>query len=130
MSRRPPQLELGVEEHLNLSEFTVGGTFIMRELQVTDPYQGKFEVTDFIGSISEKLIAQSKADNGRKSSLHFISRLRPTMEQHLTPYLSLALSKPQWTSLLLSVKMYRRRRNKQKRVSEYPNGNTQRKWQN
>jgi hypothetical protein len=27
--------------------------------------QGKFDVADFVGSVSEKLIAQSKSDNGR-----------------------------------------------------------------
>ena len=29
--------------------------------------QGKFDVTDFIGVASERLIADSKADNGRES---------------------------------------------------------------
>ena len=32
--------------------------------------QGKFDVTEFVGSVSEKLIADSKADNGRMSSFY------------------------------------------------------------
>ena len=31
--------------------------------------KGKFDITEFVGSVSEKLIAESKADNGRASVL-------------------------------------------------------------
>ena len=56
-----------------LESFRVHGWGCLHHVEAaTDPYQGKFEVTDFIGSISEKLIAQSKADNERKSSLYFM----------------------------------------------------------
>lgn len=47
-SQNLSSLDPSIEEHLHLSEF-----------------KGKFDVTEFVGSVSEKLIAQSKTDNGR-----------------------------------------------------------------
>ena len=38
-------------------------------LMVVISFQEKFDVKDFVGHISEKLIAQSKADPGRKQCL-------------------------------------------------------------
>jgi hypothetical protein len=46
------------EQHLNLNTF-----------------QGKFDVTEFVGAVSEKLIAQSKANSGRECLLSVLSVL-------------------------------------------------------
>lgn len=35
-------------------------------MDLTYTTQGKFDVTEFVGHVSEKLIAESKADNGRE----------------------------------------------------------------
>ncbi|KAG9317496.1 hypothetical protein JVU11DRAFT_1700 [Chiua virens] len=35
---------------------------------ILDTFQGKFDVKDFVGSVSEKLITQSKTSSGRAAS--------------------------------------------------------------
>ncbi|KAG5648890.1 hypothetical protein DXG03_000239 [Asterophora parasitica] len=66
MSRTPklPLLEPNVEEHLHVSEFT-----------------GKFDVTDFVGSVSEKLISQSKSDNGPFDPKPFIQTFEAAVDR-------------------------------------------------
>ncbi|KAF8076597.1 exocyst complex protein [Lyophyllum atratum] len=66
MSRtaKPPPLEPTVEEHLRLSEFT-----------------GKFDVTEFVGSVSEKLITQSKSDNGPFDPKPFIQTFEAAVDR-------------------------------------------------
>ncbi|GLB33998.1 putative exocyst complex component Sec10 [Lyophyllum shimeji] len=66
MSRtlKPPALEPTVEEHLRLSEFT-----------------GKFDVTEFVGSVSEKLIAKSKSDNGPFDPKPFIETFEAAVDR-------------------------------------------------
>ncbi|KAG6821543.1 hypothetical protein H0H93_000052 [Arthromyces matolae] len=61
---KPAPLDPGLEEHLRLSEFT-----------------GKFNVTDFVGSISEKLITQSKADNGPFDPKPFIDTFEAAIDK-------------------------------------------------
>ncbi|KAF5387631.1 hypothetical protein D9615_000574 [Tricholomella constricta] len=64
MTPKPPPLEPSVEEHLHLSEFT-----------------GKFDVTDFVGSVSEKLISQSKSDNGPFDPKPFIQTFEAAVDR-------------------------------------------------
>ncbi|KAG6854906.1 hypothetical protein C0991_012096 [Blastosporella zonata] len=66
MSRAPKlaPLDPSVENHLRLSEFT-----------------GKFDVTDFVGSISEKLITQSKTDNGPFDPKPFIQTFEAAVDK-------------------------------------------------
>ncbi|KAJ6628866.1 exocyst complex protein [Mycena sp. CBHHK59/15] len=66
MSRRPtiPVLEPGVEEHLQLSVF-----------------KAKFEVTEFVGNVSEKLIAQSKGSSGPFDPKPFISTFEAAVDK-------------------------------------------------
>jgi hypothetical protein len=49
---------------LRLQTFQVRA-YIVIVLQAPTLVQGKFDVKDFVGAFSEKLIAQSKADPGR-----------------------------------------------------------------
>lgn len=55
-----------IEEHLQLSAFKVQGNKDTSGHTTHQIRQGKFDVTEFVSSISEKLIAHSKAENGRK----------------------------------------------------------------
>jgi len=64
MSRSQHLLDSSVEEHLQLSEF-----------------KGKFDVTDFVGSVSEKLIAQSKIDNGPFDPQPFIRTFEAAVDK-------------------------------------------------
>jgi hypothetical protein len=70
MSKRPVTLSLepSVEEHLQLSAFKVLITLPASGWSLKCGRQGKFDVTDFVSSISEKLIAQSKANSERTCS--------------------------------------------------------------
>ncbi|KAG6833946.1 hypothetical protein H0H87_007957 [Tephrocybe sp. NHM501043] len=65
MSRAPrtAPLDPSVEEHLQLSQFT-----------------GKFDVTDFVGTVSEKLITQSKTDNGPFDPKPFIQTFEAAID--------------------------------------------------
>ncbi|KAG6812997.1 hypothetical protein H0H92_014928 [Tricholoma furcatifolium] len=66
MSRalKPAPLDPSVEDHLRLSEFT-----------------GKFDVTDFVGSVSEKLITQSRTDNGPFDPKPFIQTFEAAVDR-------------------------------------------------
>ncbi|KAK7054237.1 exocyst complex component protein [Favolaschia claudopus] len=66
MSRRPtaPTLDPAVEEHLQLSSF-----------------KAKFDVTEFIGNVSEKLIAQSKGSSGPFDPTPFISTFEAAVDK-------------------------------------------------
>ncbi|KAG5650308.1 hypothetical protein H0H81_012675 [Sphagnurus paluster] len=57
-------LDPAVEEHLKISEFT-----------------GKFDVTDFVGAISEKPISQSKSDNGPFNPKPFIQTFEAAVDR-------------------------------------------------
>lgn len=57
-------LDPSVEEHLKLSVF-----------------KGKFDVTDFIGAVSEKLITQSKADSGPFDPKPFIRNFEAAVDK-------------------------------------------------
>ncbi|KAG6868166.1 hypothetical protein C0993_006834 [Termitomyces sp. T159_Od127] len=66
MSRalKPSSLGPSLEEHLRLSTFT-----------------GKFDVTDFVGSISEKLITQSRTGNGPFDPKPFIQTFEAAIDR-------------------------------------------------
>ncbi|KAF7352612.1 Exocyst complex component protein [Mycena venus] len=66
MSRRPaaPTLDPSVEEHLQLSAF-----------------KAKFDVTEFIGNVSEKLIAQSKGSSGPFDPKPFINTFEAAVDK-------------------------------------------------
>ncbi|KAJ6490374.1 exocyst complex protein [Mycena vitilis] len=66
MSRRPvgPTLEPSVEEHLQLSAF-----------------KAKFDVTEFVGNVSEKLIAQSKGSSGPFDPKPFINTFEAAVDK-------------------------------------------------
>lgn len=80
-----PLLDPSVDEHLHLSEFKVWfDRYLHWQVPNTNTLQGKFDVTEFVSSVSEKLIAESKTDNGRMSRSYssisfqpFIHSLRP-----------------------------------------------------
>ncbi|KAK0468124.1 exocyst complex protein [Desarmillaria tabescens] len=57
-------LDLSVEEHLKPSVF-----------------KGKFDVTDFVGAVSEKLITQSKADSGPFDPKSFIRNFEAAVDK-------------------------------------------------
>ncbi|TFK71784.1 exocyst complex component Sec10 [Pluteus cervinus] len=57
-------LDSSIAQHLTLAKF-----------------QGKFEVTDFVGSVSEKLIAQSKADHGPFDPKPFIQTFEAAVDR-------------------------------------------------
>ncbi|KAJ7781031.1 exocyst complex protein [Mycena metata] len=66
MSRRPtvPTLDPSVEEHLQLSAF-----------------KAKFDVTEFVGNVSEKLIAQSKGASGPFDPKPFIDTFEAAVDK-------------------------------------------------
>ncbi|KAI0772013.1 exocyst complex protein [Trametes elegans] len=64
MSLPPRALEPSVQEHLRLEAF-----------------EGKFDVKDFVGTISEKLIAQSKADPGPFDPKPFIRTFEAAVDK-------------------------------------------------
>ncbi|KAJ6515675.1 exocyst complex protein [Mycena sanguinolenta] len=67
MSRQPaaaPTLDPSVEEHLQLSAF-----------------KAKFDVTEFIGNVSEKLIAQSKGSSGPFDPKPFINTFEAAVDK-------------------------------------------------
>ncbi|KAJ7094571.1 exocyst complex protein [Mycena belliarum] len=66
MSGRPaiPTLDPGVEEHLQLSAF-----------------KAKFDVTEFVGNVSEKLIIQSKETAGPFDPIPFISTFEAAVDK-------------------------------------------------
>ncbi|KAJ7228478.1 exocyst complex protein [Mycena pura] len=66
MSRRPtiPTLDPSVEEHLHLSAF-----------------KAKFDVTEFVGNVSEKLIAQSKKSAGPFDPKPFIDTFEAAVDK-------------------------------------------------
>lgn len=69
MSKLPP-LDPSISQNLTLASFQVSTKLLRLTCNLTTNVpQGKFDVTDFIGTISEKLIAQSKAVNGRTCAL-------------------------------------------------------------
>ena len=60
------ELDSSVQEQLDLKTFQVNFRFSFGFVSSLANYvQGKFDVKDFVGSVSEKLITQSKADAGR-----------------------------------------------------------------
>ena len=70
----PPDyaLDAGVREQLQLKTFEVLSNYLVLVVSLSNIYgvlQGKFEVKDLVGSVSEKLIAQSKAEPGRAYSV-------------------------------------------------------------
>ncbi|KAJ8473503.1 hypothetical protein ONZ45_g16264 [Pleurotus djamor] len=64
MDRREPALDPGTEKHLELSVF-----------------ETKFDVTDFIGSVSEQLIAKSKVDAGPFDPKPFIQTFEAAIDK-------------------------------------------------
>ncbi|KAL1741051.1 hypothetical protein HDZ31DRAFT_67305 [Schizophyllum fasciatum] len=66
MSRRRPgdAGDQSLDEQLDVSKFT-----------------GKFDVTEFVGSVSEKLIAQSKENSGPFDPKPFIRSFEATVDQ-------------------------------------------------
>lgn len=62
------ELDPAVEGELTLGTFQVGTSVLFPALAHCLP-QGKFDVKDFVGSVSERLIAQSKTSSGRASDL-------------------------------------------------------------
>ncbi len=65
MAKRDGELEPSTSKLLELSVFEVNPPFNLILLSLTC-CQGKFDVTEFVGSMSEQLIAKSKADTGRE----------------------------------------------------------------
>ncbi|KAJ3533558.1 hypothetical protein NMY22_g7283 [Coprinellus aureogranulatus] len=63
-SRQPAADDADIAEHLQLSAF-----------------KGKFEVTDFVGSVSERLIAKSKADPGPFDPKPFIRTFEAAVDK-------------------------------------------------
>lgn len=66
--QQPDRIELdpAVEGQLTLDTFQVRAIARFPDPAHCLP-QGKFDVKDFVGSVSERLIAQSKASSGRAS---------------------------------------------------------------
>lgn len=67
MQRQQPdliELDPAVEGQLTLNTFQVRASVLSLYLAYSFA-QGKFDVKDFVGSVSEKLITQSKTSSGR-----------------------------------------------------------------
>ncbi|KAF9006545.1 exocyst complex protein [Cyathus striatus] len=54
------------------------------ELLQLSSFQGKFDITEFVGSVSEKLITQSKTDNGPFDPKPFIRRFETVVDKLIT----------------------------------------------
>ena len=77
-------LDPAVRQQLQLKTFEVRQILLwlpfLSDLLVS--LQGKFEVKDLVGSVSEKLISQSKAEPGRACLVCLLSRRSHRFQSH------------------------------------------------